>query len=254
MRIQYASDIHLEQVDNRCFMAQSPFTVTGEVLVLAGDTFPLKDFDSYSRHTWFDWCSANYLETLIVPGNHDYYGSIVDEYPESWERELRHNVHMCQNKCVILNGVEFILSTMWTHIPPRDWLHVRRGIRDFTDIRTAAGPFTATDYNDLHQHDLAFIQRAIDSSEAEHKVVVTHHLPSKLCLAPEFKHSDIVNGFVVDLTDYIKKSDIDVWIHGHTHRSVDATIGSTRVVTNQVGYVLYREYKENFNGSKYIEV
>lgn len=92
-------------------------------------------------------------------------------------------------------------------------------------------------YDALHERDLAFVKQAVAESKAKHKVVVTHHVPTRLCVAKEFEGSAIGSGFVVDLTDYIESSGIDVWIYGHSHRSIDRQIGLTRVVSNQVGYV-----------------
>ena len=254
MKIQYASDLHLELYDNSVFVKRNPFAVSGDILVLAGDILPLREFDGYRKHTFFDWCASNFRETLIIPGNHEYYGANIDNYPESWEMELRPNVHMFENRSVIIDNVEFILSTMWTKIPYRDWPKPQRGLNDFRYIRTEAGSFTAFDYNALHERDLAFVNKAIAENTAEHKVVVTHHVPSSLCVAPEFQGSSMEKGFTVDLTDYIRKSGIDVWIYGHSHRSIDANIGKTRVVSNQLGYVCYREFKNNFIGDKYIEL
>lgn len=254
MRIQYSSDLHLEQFENAVFINKNPFSVVGDVLVLAGDTLPLREFKEYSKHTFFDWCAANYRETFLIPGNHEYYGDNIDKYPASWEMDLRHNVHMLENRCVRIDDVDIILSTLWTHIPMKDWFSIKQGMADFRVIRTDAGSFTAVDYNLLHERDLSFIKNAVADSDAEHKVVVTHHVPSQLCVAPEFKNSSLGAGFTVDLTDYIKKSGVDVWIYGHSHRNIDTVIGKTKVVTNQVGYVIYREFKEHFSGSKYISI
>lgn len=37
MRVQYASDLHLEFADNWRFLREQPLKVSGEILILAGD-------------------------------------------------------------------------------------------------------------------------------------------------------------------------------------------------------------------------
>lgn len=69
MKVQYASDLHLEFYDNSVFIARNPFKAVGDVLVLAGDTLPLKEFDSYKQHRFFDWCADNFRQTCLIPGN-----------------------------------------------------------------------------------------------------------------------------------------------------------------------------------------
>ena len=43
MRIQYMSDLHMELYDNSRYIKANEFEVVGDVLVLAGDTFYLRD-------------------------------------------------------------------------------------------------------------------------------------------------------------------------------------------------------------------
>ncbi|HEY6144417.1 MAG TPA: hypothetical protein VIV55_13480 [Flavobacterium sp.] len=49
-----------------------------------------------------------------------------------------------------------------------------------------------------------------------------------------------------EMSNFIEKSEIDYWIYGHHHCNVfNFTVGKTKLVTNQLGYIKYRE-NENF--------
>ena len=43
MKIQYMSDLHLEFAENSRYLKNVEFPVTGDILVLAGDTFYLNN-------------------------------------------------------------------------------------------------------------------------------------------------------------------------------------------------------------------
>ena len=74
-------------------------------------------------------------------------------------------------------------------------------------------------------------------SQAAHKIVVTHHVPSFRMLHPKFQGSKANVAFTVELEDYITDSGIDYWIYGHSHTNIDARIGNTQCLSNQLGYV-----------------
>ena len=110
------------------------------------------------------------------------------------------------------------------------------------------------DFNAEHEKCLDFIKRSVAESTAEHIVVVTHHLPTMAVVAPEHKRSLLNSAFATELGDFIADNRIDAWIFGHSHANIDAIIGNTRIVCNQLGYVYYRENLGGFDGRKFIEV
>ena len=55
--------------------------------------------------------------------------------------------------------------------------------------------------------------------------------------------------------DLVSNNRIDVWIYGHSHTNIDAEIGGTKVLSNQMGYVFQNEHLMNgFDSGKYIEI
>ena len=254
MKIQYASDLHLEMAANRRYMQNIPFEEVEDVLVLAGDVGYLCDKRPPCPNFW-EWVSANYREVLLVPGNHEYYQNYdVLADGDSWSREILPNVHYHQNKVVRIDNVDFILSTLWSHIRPEDEYFVHQGMYDFRQIRYGGRRFTTDDFNAEHQKCLSFIKQSVAESTAEHIVVVTHHLPSLAVVAPQHKGSLLNSAFVTELGSFIADSRIDAWIFGHSHANEEATIGNTRLVCNQLGYVAYGEHLGGFDGGKFIEI
>ena len=73
MKIQYASDLHLEFAENKSFIEHGGLEPVGDVLVLAGDVSYLGDRKMWKRPFW-DWCAEHFKETFVVPGNHEFYG------------------------------------------------------------------------------------------------------------------------------------------------------------------------------------
>ena len=175
-------------------------------------------------------------------------------YGDSWSREILPNVHYYQNKVVRIDNVDFILSSLWSHIRPEDEYFVHRGMNDFRQILYNGRRFTPADFNTEHEKCLEFIKQSVAESTAERIVVVTHHLPSMAVVAPEHKGSLLNSAFATELGNFIADSRIDAWIFGHSHANEEAIIGNTRLVCNQLGYVYYNEHLAGFDGKRFIEI
>lgn len=253
MKIQYASDLHLEFADNWKFLRENPLKVAGEILVLAGDIGYLGD-DNYNKHPFWDWASQNYQQVIVCLGNHEFYRFYdIATLGDGFSCQIRHNVHCFYNSVVNIGDVDIFISTLWAKIQLRDAYYTERVISDFRRILYKGELLSFADFNHEHERCLKFLNEAITKSKAPHKVVVTHHVPSFRMQCPQFVDSHANGAFIVELQDFICDHDVDYWIYGHSHYNVDEKIGKTQCVSNQLGYVFHGEH-HSFNPAKFIEL
>ena len=253
MRIQFASDLHLEFADNWRYLRQHPLEKVGDVLVLAGDIGYLGD-DNYSTHPFWDIVADQYQQVLVVPWTHDF-----DKFydlaflPDGKILNIRPKVNVYNNAVVTLKGVDIILSTLWAHIPLQDAFATETGVTDFHRILYKGEPLTFKQFNREHRHCMDFLQEACVTAKATKRVIVTHHVPSFQLSSPDFEGSRINGAFVSNEDTFIKQCDAEYWIYGHSHRNIDKLIGKTKCVSNQLGYVFSREHR-TFDPGRYLEL
>lgn len=243
MRIQYASDLHLEFGDNTEWLKENPLVPSADVLVLAGDIGYLGDAN-YRTHPFWDWASENYRQVIVVPGNHELYKFFdINELHEDWTLDIRPNVKAYYNSVIHLDEeTNLIASTLWAYVPPLEVYLTERCVSDFKRIRNGEFRLSAERFNEEHLKCRTFILNALEKSKASRIIVATHHVPSFELMSPEFKNSSINGAFTVELGRFIADSPIDYWIYGHSHRNIDKTIGRTQCVSNQLGYVFQNEH------------
>lgn len=254
MKIQYASDLHLEFHENSRWLKENPLIAAGDVLILAGDIGYLGD-DNYSSHPFWDWCAESFRRTVVIPGNHELYKSFdINDLHEGWQLEIRRNVKVCYN-CVIplAPNIDLIVSTLWAMIHPWDEYQTERGVTDFHRIRNGQFRLSAQRFNQEHERCREFIERSVELSNAKHIIVATHHVPSFELMADEFKGSPINGAFTSEHGDFIANSCIEYWIYGHSHRNINKTIGNTRCICNQLGYSFHGE-QADFRRDAIIEI
>jgi len=242
MRIQYASDLHLEFSDNFSYLKQNPLKPVGDILILAGDIGYLND-DNYSKHPFWDWVSDNYRQVIVAVGNHELYKYYdLSKMPHGLVCSIRDNVKCYYDAVVRVENIDFIISTLWAKILLEDAYLTEHYVSDFRRILYNGEPLTWDNFNREHDKCFNFIQNEVTKSSSEHIVVVTHHVPSFQLVSPDFTGSKINGAFTVELEEYIKHSPIEYWIYGHSHRNIDKTIGKTQCVSNQLGYVFHNEH------------
>ena len=241
LRIQYASDLHLESADNTRYLEEHPMEVTGDVLVLAGDIAVLGP--EYARHPFWDWASDNYRRVIVIPGNCEFHGGFdLAKMHEGWTLKVRSNVTCHYNDVLTIDDTELILTPMWAHIGIENVVPAQAGVSDFRRIRYGDRLMTWMDFNEMHYRCFHFLNDNIRRSTAAHIVVVTHYLPSFRLLSPEFSGNPLNGAFATDLDGFIASGPVEYWLYGHSHRNIDCRIGRTRCFSNQLGYVHMNEH------------
>lgn len=146
-------------------------------------------------------------------------------------------------------------ATLWTDFQLNndlayDMEQAKWAMNDFNLIRYKNHILTPQDVVDLHQESIRCL-RIFSEINYPTKVIVTHHLPSKLSIHPDYEESHINPAFASNLDELVEQSGAKLWIHGHTHESCDYMIGSTRVICNPRGYP---PFNPNFNPNLVVEI
>lgn len=151
-------------------------------------------------------------------GNHEFYGRHISWRPT----DLPDNFILLDSTKVIIEGVIFAGTTLWSHIT--DVYSASAYLNDFYNIRTEEGQFTVRYYNWL------FSQAKEWLLNEEWDVLITHHAPRLESIHPNSLCNDC---FASDIPLASNK----IAIHGHTHKSFDYRLeNNTRVVCSPWGY------------------
>ena len=242
MKIQYCSDLHLEFPHNREYVKNNPIIPSGEILLLAGDILPFALLDEPSD--FFDIISDSFEKVFWIPGNHEYYGSDINDRSTSFCEKIRSNVFLVNNHEEKINDVNFIFSTLWSKISEQNRFLIENTLYDFKSISDNNGKLQVPKFNDLHQLCYNFIQQTLLKNRSERNIVISHHVPTFMNYPDQFVRSPINQGFATELFDLINDSSIDYWIYGHHHTNTpDFKINKTNLITNQLGYVNFKKNK-----------
>lgn len=252
MKIQYASDLHLEFPRNREFLKKYPLVPAADILVLAGDIVP---FAVMQKHKdFFSTLSDSFNTTYWLPGNHEYYHFDAAERSGALYEKIRDNVFLVNNTSVQHQQVRLVFSTLWTNISPANSWMIEKRMNDFHLIKYNGSRLSAEKYNELHYASLSFIKEALSLNKEQRTAVYTHHVPTFMHYPEKYKGDSLNEAFAVELFDLIENSGVDHWVFGHHHYNAPAfTIGKTTLLTNQLGYVQQNEH-QLFERNKCIEL
>lgn len=247
MKIQLASDLHLEMIAFHWPNVSIVDPAAGaDVLVLAGDIGHAdQPFEMFGK-----WD----VPVIYVAGNHEHYGGeIASGLAQMRESAKRHNIHFLENDAVQIGGVRFLGTTLWTDysLPSlqrtQSQLMAYAGncLNDHVKINVSRGDqsmhlFSTQDALARHRLARKWLKQEISKPFAGKTVVVTHHSPHERSVHPRYLGDPLNAAFSSDLSSLMP--DVDLWLHGHVHDGFDYQVGRCRVVANPAGYILNRAW------------
>lgn len=250
MNLRVMSDLHIEFFD-----FQPHAEVSADVVVLAGDIL--------TEHYGLQWAREHFPDQPIVyvMGNHEFYDAHYERVLErAREEAVEQQIYLLEKDQVIIDGVRFLGTTLWTDFevesPEQNanysmW-YADRSMSDFTLIRYRNGMLHASDTREMHFEARAWLRDRLVEPFDGRTVVVTHHLPHRGSIHPQFHRHPLNPAFASHMPDLVRLP-VNIWIHGHTHCSCDYVVEGTRVVCNPRGYGP-ADLNEEFNTKLGIEV
>ena len=262
MYFQLVSDIHIEKLyksNNKVaesdeptspiesegesrFLIEKPMAVITDFivpsapnLILAGDIGSIYHIKEL-RH-FFKSCKESFESVIFVPGNNEYYlrDGFVIKPIEQLNAELEEicnetGIHLLNNSYIETDELIIFGSTWWSHIP--DVLHMNINIGD--------RKMNSDDFNALHNISRKSLNELlrINATKKKKILVISHYCPTKLgTMNNHHKREDFVGlvPYYFSCSEkYLKLTNIDTWVFGHTHVFRDFLFNGdqTRIISN----------------------
>jgi hypothetical protein len=245
VRIRILSDLHLE-----C----GPFAyapVGEDLVVLAGDIADQSRPAKRHRRALCESIAAAGIPAVYVPGNHEYYR---DRTPRRLiARRLRHDlpagITLLDGGVLDVGSIRILGCTLWSDCGGNQLaqLAAERNINDFHWMRDDLGePITATTMAEWHQVERRWLAQQITDRPGRPAGGRRHALAAIGRLdAERFRGGELTPYFQTACSDLLRPP-IRLWIHGHTHDSVDLIERGIRIVCNPRGYAS-TEVNERFD-------
>jgi len=243
LRIQFFSDMHLEF--GGCELEIEP---TADVIVAAGDIGLGLDGVLWLEHAP--------KPVIYVAGNHEYYGGDLvytrDKIAAATDGQP---VYFLNNAVVVIRGVRFLGSTLWTDFGGADPVLMKMAsdyMNDYNQISYQGEVLTPERILEVHQRARKWLFSELEQHFDGPTVVVTHHAPTPWSWRGD-PDSPMRHTYCNSLEPLLSAYDIDLWIHGHIHWVSDYRSEGIRVVCNPRGYTGYQVI-QGFSATKTVDV
>ncbi|RYE43860.1 MAG: metallo-dependent phosphatase [Hyphomicrobiales bacterium] len=258
LRLLVLSDLHLDHQPLEVVVDGRRIDESADVVVLAGDIDEGLKGLRWARQAFPD------KPIVYVAGNHEFYG-------KEWSRHIADmrglagvlGIHFLERDAIEFEGIRFLGCTLWTdfQINGEDMAQAcmqeaQHRLNDYRQIRFSRSSSNADLYwvrsktivpvltLQRHRQSVEWLETQLAKGDPHRTVVVTHHAPHQLSVAPGYVGDPLTPSFVSDLDRLMGRSVL--WIHGHVHDSFDYVVRGTRVVCNPRGYSIgYPPQAEN---------
>lgn len=248
--IRIASDLHLEAfgrayADELVHFSLPPDEKDPEsILILAGDI----SSNTNQLISFLTECAKKFEHVIAVPGNHEAYGHELTAWKETLKNGVKHvsNVHYAEDfpKTKIIDGVRFVFGILWADggASKLEHRYVEDALNDFYVIRNGNVRFSVNDMMKENKRQRRGFINALKEPFDGKTVAISHHLPSYRLISERFlpkppMFHNINGGFASNCDDILASDTApDLWVHGHTHDTIDTKLWDTRVICNPKGY------------------
>lgn len=257
MKILVLADLHLDEILDRDSLIRLGEAIElvgqdADAMIIAGD---LTELAASQWPSAIRWLGSHYpvSKTVILPGNHDYYGgnlSTLDGELDAICRDAGCAFGQCRS--LILGDVRVLMTTLWTDMRlfsaegepavENSLWHARQMMPDYETacgyggivIGESARSLQPEDTVSVHEKQKAWLLAELERPWAGKTVVVTHHAPSAAVMG---SMTPLTPCFASDLDAEIERFRPDVWLFGHTHRPAELRMpGGTLLRNVSIGY------------------
>lgn len=242
MKIQIASDLHIEHFKNPLFY-QTFIKPSADILILAGDIGNLYQPDILINY--LSYLSDKFTYIIFIYGNTEFYyndnikSNKMDMNTLKKNFEIKScnqvkNLFILDRKSIQIGKYLFSGCTLWSKLKMN--LPTNYRIKNLT----------SKSYLENHYNDIKFLKMEniyCRENNLEH-IIITHHVP--LILDPSKKKKDM---YMSDLSSVLNKLKINSWIFGHIHNNFNFILDKKmKMLSNQRGKPgsFCNDYKKDF--------
>lgn len=160
------------------------------------------------------------------------------------------------NRTVVRNVPVYEKNPLWTEDGRNGGTYIKdeSGALIRTGYKSKEEPARWTPEDSVADHKRMLDYVDIVTREPGSYIVVGHHVPSELGVAPAYKGNLLNAAFRSNLDDFIEqRPQIKYWFFGHTHHNFNFWIGETHLACNPRGYTGHEEMADWFK-LQYFEI